>query len=113
MISGKDKGKQGTVSSLLSDGKCYVSGIKIVKKHRGSFLCDGVGLGKTFIGLMLIERLIQYDRKRVALFVPKSIRKTWERELKKFSTGLLGLLIFPMKDYVWLQIKIHEQFFLR
>ena len=53
--------------------------MKIVKKHRGSFLCDGVGLGKTFIGLMLIERLIQFDRKRVALFVPKSVRKTWER----------------------------------
>ena len=62
----------------------YHSLLKIVKKHSGSFLCDGVGLGKTFIGLMLIERLIEYDRKRVALFVPKSIRKTWERELNQY-----------------------------
>lgn len=39
---------------------------------------DGVGLGKTFIGLMLIERLI-HDRKKVALFVPKAARQdVWE-----------------------------------
>ncbi len=40
--------------------------------HRGAFLCDGVGLGKTFVGLMLIERLVIRDGKNVALFVPKS-----------------------------------------
>ena len=33
VITGKDKGKQGTVSTLLSNGKCYVSGVKVVKKH--------------------------------------------------------------------------------
>ena len=49
----------------------------------------GVGL-ETFIGLMLIERLIQFDRKRVALFVPKSVRKTWERELNKYLPELFG-----------------------
>ena len=80
----------------------YHSLLKIVKKHRGSFLCDGVGLGKTFIGLMLIERLIQFDRKRVALFVPKSIRKTWERELIKYLPDLFGdfsnLAIFNHTD---------------
>ena len=80
----------------------YHSLLKIVKKHRGSFLCDGVGLGKTFIGLMLIERLIQFDRKRVALFVPKSVRKTWERELNKYLPELFGdfsnLAIFNHTD---------------
>jgi phosphatidylserine/phosphatidylglycerophosphate/cardiolipin synthase-like enzyme len=29
--------------------------IAIADEHRGAFLCDGVGLGKTFIGLMVIE----------------------------------------------------------
>ena len=80
----------------------YHSLLKIAKKHKGSFLCDGVGLGKTFVGLMLIERLIQYDRKRVALFVPKSVRKTWERELKKYLPHLFGdfsnLAIFNHTD---------------
>ena len=29
----------------------------IGEKYHGAFLCDGVGLGKTFIGLMVIESL--------------------------------------------------------
>ncbi len=33
VISGKDKGKQGTVTKMLSNGKCYVTGIKIIKRH--------------------------------------------------------------------------------
>ena len=33
VIAGKDKGKQGTVSSILSDGRCYVTGVKMVKRH--------------------------------------------------------------------------------
>lgn len=36
----------------------------------GALLCDSVGLGKTFIGLMLIERLL-HDRKRVASSSPR------------------------------------------
>jgi large subunit ribosomal protein L24 len=33
IIAGKDKGKQGTVSSLEANGKCYVSGVNMVKRH--------------------------------------------------------------------------------
>jgi hypothetical protein len=29
--------------------------LEIAGKYRGAFLCDGVGLGKTFIGLMVID----------------------------------------------------------
>ena len=36
-------------------------------------LCDSVGLGKTFIGLMLIAGLLR-DRQRIALIVPKAAR---------------------------------------
>lgn len=63
----------------------YQALMKIARTHRGAFLCDGVGLGKTFIGLMLIERLVERDRKRVALFVPKSARKpVWGSALKSY-----------------------------
>ena len=59
--------------------------------HGGAFLCDGVGLGKTFVGLMLLEYLIEKKRKRVALFVPKAARKpVWERTLKDYARHLLG-----------------------
>lgn len=65
--------------------------LKRAASYNGAFLCDGVGLGKTFVGLMLIERLIVHDRKNVALFVPKSARiAVWEMELKKRLPHLFG-----------------------
>ena len=33
VIAGKDKGKQGTVTKMLSNGKCFVTGVKIIKRH--------------------------------------------------------------------------------
>ena len=65
--------------------------IEKLARHRGAFLSDGVGLGKTFIGMMAIERLISRDRKRVALFVSKSARKpVWESALTQYLPGLSG-----------------------
>lgn len=65
--------------------------VSIADQYRGAFLCDGVGLGKTFIGLMLIESLIKRHRKRVALFVPKAARKpVWEDKLRKYLPELFG-----------------------
>jgi phosphatidylserine/phosphatidylglycerophosphate/cardiolipin synthase-like enzyme len=46
--------------------------LEIAGRHGGAFLCDGVGLGKTFVGLMLLEYLIEHKRKRIALFVPQA-----------------------------------------
>ena len=34
VISGKDKGKTGTINKFLSGDKCEVVGIKMVKKHQ-------------------------------------------------------------------------------
>lgn len=60
-------------------------------RYKGAFLCDGVGLGKTFIGLMVIEYLIERQRKRVALFVPKAARKpVWERFLQEYLPHIFG-----------------------
>lgn len=62
----------------------YQALLKIAGQYRGAFLCDGVGLGKTFIGLMLIDRLVNHEEKKVALIVPKAARiPVWERELRK------------------------------
>jgi superfamily II DNA or RNA helicase len=83
--------------------EAYHSLLKISRQYRGAFLCDGVGLGKTFVGLLLIERLIMKERKRVALFVPKSGRvAVWERNLRKYLPHLAGdfsnLAIFNHTD---------------
>jgi len=68
----------------------YQAILKIANQHGGAFLCDGVGLGKTLIGLMLIERLI-YDRKRVLLLVPKAAREpVWDKHLQRYLPGLGG-----------------------
>jgi len=63
--------------------------LKIANQYGGAFLCDGVGLGKTLIGLMLIERFVMYDRKRVALIVPKAARKpVWEKHIERYTPDL-------------------------
>ena len=69
----------------------YHALLKRADRYRGAFLCDGVGLGKTYVGLMLIERLIVHDRLKVALFVPKSGRKpVWESALRQRLPHLFG-----------------------
>lgn len=77
--------------------------LKRAEKFGGAFLCDGVGLGKTFIGLMLIERFAVHEKKNVALFVPKSAKTpVWERELRKrlpdVFKGYSRLKIFSHTD---------------
>lgn len=65
--------------------------IAIADKYHGAFLCDGVGLGKTFIGLMVIEYLIERRRKRVVLLVPKAARlPVWKTVLDRYAPHLSG-----------------------
>ena len=81
----------------------YKSLLQIASNYGGAFLCDGVGLGKTFIGLMLIEHLVIFKKKRVVLFVPRSGRvPVWERNIKrllpKILNGFLPFKIFNHTD---------------
>ncbi len=81
----------------------YGALIKIARRYRGAFLCDGVGLGKTFVGLMVIERLVELERKRVALFVPKAARESvWETALRLYLPHIGGdfsnLVVFNHTD---------------
>lgn len=70
----------------------YHALLRIAQRFGGGFLCDGVGLGKTFVGLMLIERLVLHERKRVALFVPKSARAdVWEPALRRYLPHVGGV----------------------
>jgi superfamily II DNA or RNA helicase len=81
----------------------YRALVKIARQHGGALLCDGVGLGKTFVGLMLIERLVVHERKNVVLLVPKSARKpVWESAIRRYLPHLggdfSGLAIFNHTD---------------
>jgi SNF2 family DNA or RNA helicase len=61
----------------------YASLMQIADTFGGAFLCDGVGLGKTFVGMMVIERLL-HDRKKVVLIAPKAtVAPVWEATLRQ------------------------------
>ena len=69
----------------------YESMLRIAGEWNGAFLCDGVGLGKTYVGLMLIERLAEYEGKNVLLLTPKSAHSAvWEPELEARLADLGG-----------------------
>ena len=71
--------------------EAYWALMKIARQHGGAFLCDGVGLGKTFVGLMLIERLVLHEGKRVVLFAPKAAREgVWDPHLRDWLPHIGG-----------------------
>jgi SNF2 family DNA or RNA helicase len=70
------------LSQYQRDG--YHRALQIAETWKGALICDGVGLGKTFIALMLIERLLHED-KRILLIVPKSAEQSvWRANIKRF-----------------------------
>lgn len=72
--------------------EAYWALMKIGRQHGGAFLCDGVGLGKTFVGLMLIERLVLHEGKRVVLFAPKAAKEgVWEPHLREWLPHIGGV----------------------
>lgn len=75
----------------LYQKEAYWALLKIARQHNGAFLCDGVGLGKTFVGLMLIERMILHEGKRVVLFAPKAAKEgVWEPHLRTWLPHIGG-----------------------
>jgi transposase len=72
--------------------EAYWALMKIARQHGGAFLCDGVGLGKTFVGLMLIERLVLHEGKRVVLFAPKATKESvWDPHLREWLPHIGGV----------------------
>ena len=67
----------------------YKNLMEIATRYGLAYLCDGVGLGKTFVGLMLIERMIVKEGKRVALFAPKAAKEdVWGPVIKNLLPHL-------------------------
>ena len=83
--------------------EAYWSLVKIANRFDGAFLCDGVGLGKTFVGLMLIERMVR-EKKHVVLFAPKGAKEgVWDPKLREllpdlFGTDFSNLAVFSHTD---------------
>ena len=65
VISGKDKGKRGTVSRLVGENKVIVSGINIVKRHTKPNPNAGISGG-------IVEKEAAMDISNVAIFNPET-----------------------------------------
>lgn len=81
----------------------YKNLVQIADRFGSAFLCDGVGLGKTFVGLMLLERMVVREGKRVVLFAPKAAREdVWERAIQRhlphLNSGFVNFVLYNHTD---------------
>ena len=89
-----------TLSQYQKDG--YHAALQIADTWNGALICDGVGSGKTYIGLMLLERYLR-DNKRVLLITPKSIAESvWNSQVSRQLRSKYGRLLREHYD-----IKLH------
>lgn len=63
VITGKDKGRRGTVTAVLDDGHVLVEGVNVVKKHQKGNPNAGVAGG-------IVEKEMPIDLSNVMLFNP-------------------------------------------
>lgn len=78
----------------------YRQALRILEREPGVMVCDGVGLGKSFVALALMEHWLS-EGSRVLLVSPKAILKSsWEgylrRYLGKYSKGFSNIHAKPM-----------------
>ena len=89
-----------TLSQYQKDG--YHAALQIADTWNGALICDGVGSGKTYIGLMLLERYLR-ENKRVLLITPKSIAESvWNSQVNRQLRSKYGRLLHEHYD-----IKLH------
>jgi large subunit ribosomal protein L24 len=61
VIAGKDKGKRGTIASIIGNDKVLVQGVYVIKKHQKPNPSTGVSGG-------IIEIAKPIDKSNVAIF---------------------------------------------
>ena len=85
VIAGKDKGKQGSITKILSNGRCFVSGVQIIKRHtKPTKENKGELKDKT-------------NKELINVFVPTTPNPT---------SGFL--LMFPKEDVIYLDMGFEE-----
>jgi len=84
------------LSQYQKDG--YHQALQIADEWGGALVCDGVGLGKTYIGLMILESCLQQGR-RVLMIVPKSAEKSvWRTRIDKLLAPEYHRLLWENLD---------------
>jgi len=77
---------------------------EILNRYDGIFVCDVVGLGKTFIGAALLKQL----GKRAVVICPPRLKNMWEEfgetfkvDIKTISLGALNKGVFDESSELW------------
>lgn len=101
-IQGRKPLKPLEILALLDPHQehAYRQALRILQREPGVMICDGVGLGKSFVALALMEHFLS-EGSRVLLIAPKAILKSsWEgylrRYLAKYSKGFANVHSKPM-----------------
>ena len=79
VIAGKDKGKQGSITEILSNGRCYVSGVQMVKRYTKPNPQAGVAGG-------VVEKEASIDVSNISIFNPSS-KKADKVAIKTLEDG--------------------------
>ena len=79
VIAGKDKGKQGSITKILSNGRCYVSGVQMVKRHTKPNPQAGIAGG-------VIEKEASINVSNISIFNPSS-KKADKVAIKTLEDG--------------------------
>tara|TARA_B100001250_G_scaffold237195_1_gene203786 strand:- start:2047 stop:2361 length:315 start_codon:yes stop_codon:yes gene_type:complete len=79
VTAGKDKGKQGSITKILSNGRCYVSGVQIVKRHTKPNPNAGIAGG-------VVEREASIDISNVSIY-NSSTKKADKVSIKSLEDG--------------------------
>ena len=70
-----------TLAPFQEDG--FRRALGIVKRHRGVVYADGVGTGKTRIGMAFVEEYAVRRGQHVLIVVPAQLTEAWEDELNR------------------------------
>ena len=79
VIAGKDKGKQGSITKILSNGRCFVSGVQMVKRHTKPNPQAGIAGG-------VIEKEASINVSNISIFNPSS-KKADKVAIKTLEDG--------------------------
>ena len=80
--------------------------LRILARYSGVMIADSVGLGKTWIGKRLLEEWGYFQRQKVLVICPASLREMWEKELlsvnvaaELVSQEIMGRSEFELSRY--------------
>ena len=91
-------------------------GIRIANKHDGVLVSDVVGMGKTFVGLGLLEHFharnrLQGNKGKMLIISPKHLQPMWERMVTKrynFNAEVVSLGMVSKEDFHETLLEEHD-----